>query len=226
MKTKKLIKIFLFASFVLVLIVAPLYSAPKEDKGKGHNKSEESKEPPGQIKNENKGSKGLKIGHTMNKKGQRRKHAIDKIKAESNMRETIPGQEVKQEVRQRIIEQRTERENQKILNNLEKALQKLEHSRWAYNPNDTRGQGNMGKPDMLAPFGHDKDSDRKELYGSNSRVIKTEPTPEPPPEEPPVPPEPEPEPPPVLPPPPPPDPDPDPDPDPEEPPPVLPPPPA
>ena len=207
-------KIAFFTSLILVLIVAPLYSAPKEDKGKGHNKSEEVNEPPGQVKNDNKGNKGLKRGHANNKKGLRRKHAIDKIKGEASLRENIPGQETKQEVHQRIME----RENQKILNNLEKALQKLEHSKWAYNPKDTRGQGNMGKPDMLTPFGHDKDSDRKELYGSNGRVIKIEPTPEPPPD-----PDPEPEPPPA--PPPPPDPDPDPDPEPE-PPPAPPPPPA
>ena len=29
----------------------------------------------------------------------------------------------------------------------------------------------MGKVDMLDPFGHDKDSDRKELYGNNGRPI-------------------------------------------------------
>ena len=48
----------------------------------------------------------------------------------------------------------------------------------------------MGKVDMLDPFGHDKDSDRKELYGNNGRVIRVvEPPPDPDPE-----PEPEPEP--------------------------------
>lgn len=73
----------------------------------------------------------------------------------------------------------------------------LERARWFHNPNDERGQGNMGKVDMIAPYGHDKDSDRKELYGNRGRVVREpEPEPEPDPE-----PEPEPEPWPPIPPP-------------------------
>jgi len=93
-------------------------------------------------------------------------------------------------------------EQDRSLARLKNALQKLERSRWAYNPHDTRGQGNMGRPDMLDPYGHDKDSDRMELYGNRGRVIREpelppEPDPELPPEpEPELPPEPEPEPPP------------------------------
>ena len=46
----------------------------------------------------------------------------------------------------------------------------------------------MGRPDMLNPYGHDKDSDRLELYGNRGRVIKeVEPAPEPEPEPEPVP---------------------------------------
>jgi len=32
---------------------------------------------------------------------------------------------------------------------------------WAHNPHDKRGQGNMGKPKMRDPYGHDKDSGRE-----------------------------------------------------------------
>lgn len=71
--------------------------------------------------------------------------------------------------------------NKIILDNLVKALNKLNHARYNYNPNDTRRQGNMGKVDMLDPYGHDKDSNRMELYGNQGRVIK-EPIPEPEPE--------------------------------------------
>ena len=99
---------------------------------------------------------------------------------------------------------------------VEDSLSKLENSKWFYNPKDERGQGNMGKPDMLDPYGHDKDSDRMELYGNRGRVIKPEPPPEPPPPEPP-PPEPEPEPPPPEPEPEPPPPEPEPEPPPPEP---------
>lgn len=96
-------------------------------------------------------------------------------------------------------------DNEIILSNLEDALRKLGHTRYSYNPHDQRGQGNMGKVDMLAPYGHDKDSDRMELYGNRGRVIRTqeaepvlEPVSEPVPVPEPIPePEPEPEPEPV-----------------------------
>ena len=45
-----------------------------------------------------------------------------------------------------------------ILANLADALNRI---RWARNPNDTRGQGNLGKPNMKDPFGDDKDSSRE-----------------------------------------------------------------
>lgn len=36
-----------------------------------------------------------------------------------------------------------------------------ENAKWSQNPNDERGQGNMGKPRMRDPYGFDKDSDRE-----------------------------------------------------------------
>nr|MBP7217263.1 hypothetical protein [Candidatus Omnitrophota bacterium] len=106
-----------------------------------------------------------------------------------------------------------EREDRKTLHDASSALAQLDHARWWYNPNDTRGQGNMGSVTMLSPFGHDKDSDRKELYGNNGRVVReVTPEPDPIPDPPPVPdpvPTPEPEPDPV------PTPEPDPIPEPE-----------
>ena len=75
-----------------------------------------------------------------------------------------------------------------ILKELDSSLRKLEHARWDFNPSDERSQGNKGKVDMLAPYGHDKNSDRKKLCGNNGRVIKEiEPTPVPEPEPTPVP---------------------------------------
>ena len=47
-----------------------------------------------------------------------------------------------------------------------------ENAKWWKHPTDERGQGNNGKPKMLDPFGHDKDSNRKELYGNNGRPIR------------------------------------------------------
>ncbi|UCC94868.1 MAG: hypothetical protein JSW40_08660 [Candidatus Omnitrophota bacterium] len=86
-----------------------------------------------------------------------------------------------------------------LIKDLQGNLKKLESLGWSYNPNDDRGQGNMGKNTMIAPYGHDKDSDRKELYGNRGRVIRfinpgPDPTPDPEPEPPPPEPEPEPEP--------------------------------
>lgn len=49
---------------------------------------------------------------------------------------------------------------------------KSENGKWWKHPFDTRGQGNNGTPRMLNPYGFDKDSDRKELYGNNGRPIK------------------------------------------------------
>lgn len=50
-------------------------------------------------------------------------------------------------------------------------------------PLDTRGQGNMGVPDMRDPYGHDKESNRFEETGNRGRPIRgTVPEPEPTPE--------------------------------------------
>jgi hypothetical protein len=73
-------------------------------------------------------------------------------------------------------------DNAKALEKLQKALEKLNGSKWFYNPK-------KGGPEKLPPFGHDKESDRKELYGNRGRPIRV--APEPPPPEP-IPPEPEP----------------------------------
>jgi hypothetical protein len=59
-----------------------------------------------------------------------------------------------------------------------------ENARWAYNPHDTRGQGNMGTPTMRDPYGFDKDSGRE--GADRGRPIReresTEPPAEPAPE--------------------------------------------
>jgi len=47
------------------------------------------------------------------------------------------------------------------VDSLLKSLNKFEQARWDYNPKDTRGQGNMGKPNMRDPYGFDKDSGRE-----------------------------------------------------------------
>jgi len=90
----------------------------------------------------------------------------------------------------RKLNQIRDRQEMKELRDVQKDFEEItklskikeEASKWSYNPNDDRGQGNTGKPEMIAPFGHDKDSDRKEVYGNRGRIIKQEePEPEPPP---------------------------------------------
>ena len=50
----------------------------------------------------------------------------------------------------------------------------LGKARWAHNPHDKRGQGNMGKPKMRDPYGHDKDSGR-EKSARGRPIRETEP---------------------------------------------------
>lgn len=107
--------------------------------------------------------------------GIERRHSVRDIPSAKNTSSYIPAKQ------DRPIGRSSEHKAI-ILNELKQALEKLYHSRWAYNPQDERGQGNMGNVDMLDPYGHDKDSNRLELYGNRGRVIKeSEPEPEPPP---------------------------------------------
>ena len=53
-------------------------------------------------------------------------------------------------------------------------IDSLTKSRWAHNPNDDRGQGNMGKPEMISPFGFDKDSGRQKWERSRIMHNKTD----------------------------------------------------
>lgn len=119
-----------------------------------------------------------------------RSHAIKREQEQVGVRAYLPEvQRIHQQKRYETTgyfsrKDLAERKNEKkLLSDLKDALIKLNHSRWSYNPGDERGQGNMGRVDMLAPFGHDKDSDRMELYGNRGRVIRiVEPIPEPEPE--------------------------------------------
>lgn len=85
----------------------------------------------------------------------------------------------------RIEHHKTKYSQKQMMGDLDQSLKKLAKAQWTNNPNDDRGQGNNGKPDMLDPFGHGKDSNRKELYGNNGRVIKDQ-QPVPDPKDPPV----------------------------------------
>jgi len=82
-----------------------------------------------------------------------------------------------------FIERKREIENVKERASQLREMQKKTPSKWSHNPNDVRGQGNMGRVNMLAPFGHNKNFDRKDYFGNRGRVIRNaEPEPVPLPE--------------------------------------------
>lgn len=114
---------------------------------------------------------------------EKRAYASEKSRNDASQRKNKPGGEnpgnsgVKDE---KLTKINNERDPERLRGKSGEAKDKkgdlfaaLDKARWAHNPHDTRGQGNMGKPDMLDPFGHDKDSDRKEIYGNNGRPIRT-----------------------------------------------------
>jgi len=160
-------KIIILVIMICAFGMSPLYAASKKD-----NPGEGKK--PEKILKIEKIDKGKKIGNFKKQL---------KLDIEQNLR---------QDIRQNFlsppsIKNPAPAEQKRLLLNLDQALNKLQQARWFYNPNDDRGQGNMSKNEMIAPFGHDKDSDRKEVYGNRGRVVRLpepqpEPTPEPQPE--------------------------------------------
>lgn len=156
-------------------------------KGKGNNGNNNGK----QIHaKKNNGKSAQALNRSTNQRGksaQQRVHGREQAKNKADMRANrpdrkiqkqndSPGAAIKEEKLAKLNRgQRHERRQEPIKEKVERlkgVLNALEHARWAYNPHDDRGQGNNGKPDMLDPFGFDKDSDRKELYGNNGRPIK------------------------------------------------------
>ena len=171
----KILKVTLIALLAVCLTMGAAMAKPGKGKGKGQDKS---------AVHENRGAAARAAAHLRN--------ALRKAARAQGEQPGAPGAPADP------VDAKPGR-RYGTLNSAEEALGKLERARWAHNPNDTRGQGNMGNVDMLDPYGHDKDSDRLELYGNRGRVIREVPEPEPPPEEPPPEP-PDPEPPPDFPP--------------------------
>ena len=197
MDFRRLAKILCVTIIALTFVSAPLYAAPKGDKGnKGKanapGQSKAKAQPKGLHTNPPSAAKAkTPLPHLQHKRSVARNQAIKKEKSASLTKMNRPQIRT---FRDQRIHNNLRNQESAMLKNLNKSLRNLENARWAYHPIDTRRQGNMGKVDMLDPFGHDKDSDRKELYGNRGRVIKeTAPEPEPEPEPDPIP-EPEPDP--------------------------------
>lgn len=188
-------KLFKVTSKIFVVIMicslftATVYAAKKQDRTKLSKPKNESKK-----NNSNANNGKQKTLPSIEKKQVKQKNIIKKD-INHDMRMLYKQSIQKQK---KHSQNANSQKNKTILNSLTKALSKLHTARYNYNPNDTQEQGNMGKVNMLDPYGHDKDSDRMELYGNRGRAIKEpviEPEPEPQPEPEPEPqPEPEPEP--------------------------------
>lgn len=190
----KIVKTVFIGIVAVVLASAQAYCEPGKGKGKaeGHDKQNQSQSNKGQSSNVQSNAQST----------EKRVYRTEKGRKEADLRANIPAHAKGNDSviranhsaridRGRSIDHKEIKEaknkNEKTLMELEKALHKLEYSRWLYNPHDKRGQGNMGKVNMLAPYGHDKNPDRMELYGNRGRVIRigepeSEPQPEPTPE--------------------------------------------
>ena len=157
------------------------------NKGKGKGKQE-------QVVKSQKNNNGHQVQaqnrstQQRDKSAKKRVHDREQSKKNADMRASRPNREiqnhndspgaaVKEEKLAKLTQrQRHERPMETPKEKVERfkgILNALEHARWSNNPHDDRGQGNMGKPTMQDPFGFDKDSDRKELYGNNGRPIRT-----------------------------------------------------
>ena len=157
------------------LAIQPVFAAPPENKGK---ETKVHKVRPAHPNNRGRGKAKGKQAH-------QRLNTYKRNQEQSIKRTHLPKQEPGIPITEISVG-----ENE-ILSNLEDALNKLQHSRWLHNPNDSRReQGNMGQFHMIAPYGHDKDSDRTG-FGNKGRLIRPIPNPsnEPPYEPPPEPPE-------------------------------------
>jgi len=144
----KILKVMILGLLIITLPIKLGYCAKDDNPGKAKGKEEKTHP----VHPENHG----KLMSAMHRK--------DKEKKQRTLREHLPEGQAYDEP---IL---NPDDDEAMLSNLEDALIKLEHAKWSYNPHDDRGQGNMGRVDMLAPYGHDKDSDRMELYGNRGRA--------------------------------------------------------
>ncbi|MBN3037875.1 MAG: hypothetical protein JW869_00495 [Candidatus Omnitrophica bacterium] len=176
-----------FTIIVFAMSSSFVYADPPEGKGKGRNNGKAY----GKLKVRDNGSNKNKVnqrgvntapGQAKRAEALERDNNQSAIRAEQIERNNIPGLEKRNARAQARAGKRTGQDNlrgkgaaKKLhlarLQNALDALHGKEHARWNNNPNDERGQGNNGKPDMRDPYGHSKD-DRKEETGNRGRPIR------------------------------------------------------
>ncbi len=121
----------------------------KGDHGNSENSVEKSRSQEHSSRSSNNGeSSASSVSNTQ------RRHIIEKARTQADVRANRPERGANGKSAEHIRINQTKN----IKDNLPKAIEK---ARWSYNPNDERGQGNMGKVDMRDPYGFDKDSGRE-----------------------------------------------------------------
>ena len=151
MKTLSLLTAMMLA---IVLAASPAYSAPG-GQGKGQGQGVEKSQHARSIE---------------------RAHKAERASERSTREQTDIRKYAPEKGASRNIDEQgrasTRKSDAALMKEVKERLAKIDNSRWSYNPNDDRGQGNMGNVTMIAPYGHDKDSDRLALYGNRgSRIV-------------------------------------------------------
>ncbi|MBN3037874.1 MAG: hypothetical protein JW869_00490 [Candidatus Omnitrophica bacterium] len=170
----KTLRACLVGLIICSLSIGQVYAAPK-DKDKGNNGKAKGKEKTEKVKKSNKNN-GNAFGHA--KKALRSTPAAQKNNTEHSRNQSILRANIPDNPRSSVLHspEKARRNNLLDKSRVKKVgdlLVALERARWMHNPHDERGQGNMGRPDMLDPFGHDKDSNREK--SERARPIKETP---------------------------------------------------
>lgn len=137
----KTLKLLFIGMLVVAMATSVAYAAPGGNgRGKGPKKEKKEKT------------------HQPNEK---RSRAAERGRKQADLRANLP-ETANGNARSRASGRRDEHSNRKE----DKAhgrdfAKSFEKARWSHNPHDDRGQGNMGKPNMRDPYGHDKDSGRE-----------------------------------------------------------------
>jgi len=186
----RMFKVLLIGIIVSVFLVGQAYSAPKGNNGKANNgKAQAAKANKGNNKavSQTKGQAAVhkqqaRRSKEVNQKREARNRSADRIPSLNNGKSDLAFNN--RDARPDHAKRHDAKIKEDKVSHGRNLIDSLNRARWSHNPHDTRGQGNMGKVDMLDPFGHDKDSDRKELYGNNGRPIREKESEEPLPDDP------------------------------------------
>lgn len=142
---------WLFIGVVTVALIAdPVYGEPGKGQGKGQGRGNQ-----GQIR-------GKSASHAATPEG--RKDIIHRGRKDEKIRANRPDDQGTKIGHAAKIDRGRSADHRQIKEakvHVKGFLNALEKARWSYNPNDERGQGNMGKPKMRTPYGFDKDSGRE-----------------------------------------------------------------